>query len=127
MKYRTNKKDFDLFKKEAIKWIPQLGLSNWRIEVEHLDAEDSGRAQYEILVNEMVATIKLGIDWQDDKKSNIRIKRLAFHELVHVRLARIEGMLAARGYSDEEISNALHEVIYTFENLHMIKDKSKYE
>ena len=116
MSHKTTDKHFAIFKKEVDRWVPKLGVSDWRIEFDHNDDEDSSRAWYSILIDDKVAELFLTVGWED-KITEKRIRRSGFHEVMHVRLARIEEMLMARGYKEEEVSQALHEIIYVFENL----------
>ena len=119
---KTGIRHFKLFQKEAEKWIPILGISNWRISFGHqnwdeeADGEGGARAWYSAQPNEKVAELYLSKDWCDDKITDNRIKRSGFHEAFHVRLSSMEEMLMARGYTEKEVSKVLHETIYTFEN-----------
>lgn len=119
---RTTPRHFKLFQKEAEKWIPILGISNWRIEFDHCDWEEAedgdggARAWYSAQPNEKIAGLYLSKDWCLDKVTDKRVKRSGFHEAFHVRLSAIEEMLMARGFSETEVSRVLHETIYTFEN-----------
>jgi len=119
---KTSIRQFKLFKKEAKKWIPILGISNWRISFCHQNwDEDSGdeggaRAWYSAQPDEKIAELNLSKDWSDDKVTDNRVKRCGFHEAFHVRLSGIEEMLMTRGYIEKEVAKVLHETIYPFEN-----------
>ena len=119
MTYKTTEKHFRMFQKEAEKWIPVFGIADWRIGFDHLDWEDDdggARAWYSAQPNEKVCELYLSKDWGADRVNEKRVKRCGFHEAFHVRLSRIEEMLMLRGYSEEQTSQALHEIIYPFEN-----------
>jgi len=114
---KTTRKDFNLFRREAEKWVPVFGITDWRISFGHQDYEDgTARAWYASDATEKICSIMLAKDWQDDEITDHRIKRCAFHEVFHVRLDMISHMLSSRGYNENEISMAIHEIIYVFEN-----------
>lgn len=125
MKTETTSSDFLYFTKVVNKWIKNLGLLFWRTDIEHQDYEDGGaRAWYMAMIQERVAGIYLAKDWDEDEVTQNRVGRAGFHEVFHLLLAKIEGMLADRGYDDETIATALHEVIYSWENYFFKEDEN---
>ena len=113
---KTTKKDFALFKKEVDKWKAELGLAGYRITTGHMDNEENVCRAWYASADNTVCSIFLSLDWEDDEITSKRLKRSAFHELNHVLFTKIHSMLVARGYSNEEAVDAIHNVIHTYEN-----------
>lgn len=115
---KTTAKHFKVFKKEVEKWSPILGLTDFRLTIVHKDFSGEGiaRAWYWIYLEDLVGGVALSYDWGDDEITERRIKRGAFHELLHVKMSTIDKMLTERGYTNKEAETEIHKVIYTLEN-----------
>lgn len=114
---KTTAKHFKIFKKEIEKWIPILGVTDWRTTVLHLEDEDGdSRAWYSPSPGTRVCAFILAKDWGDDVITINRIKRSAFHEVMHLAMNDTFDMLFNRGYTDTEVSVALHKIIFPIEN-----------
>jgi len=114
---KTTKKNFELFIKECKKWIQLLGVTSWRIVIEHKDREDHRDLSWCCIESStMSCSVMLSVNWYDNKISNNAIKRCAFHEICHVMLSPIDDMLTERGYGQDEVDKVLHGLIYVFEN-----------
>lgn len=114
---KTNAKHFKVFRKECEKWIPLLGIMDWRIVIEHKDLEGEKNLAWSCInSSQKSCSLLLSRDWSDNKITNEAIKRCAFHEAFHVRLSVVDDMLTSRGYSTDEADKVLHGLIYIFEN-----------
>jgi len=114
---KTTAKHFKIFKKEVEEWLPVFGLASLSISIVHEDdAEKLARAWCNIVPEDNLYIIGLSKDWSDDKITVNRIKRGAFHEVFHAKFGAIHYKLFKRGYTDEEIKMAIHDIIIMFEN-----------
>jgi hypothetical protein len=114
---KTSKKDFQTFRREVEKWVPILGLTSWRVVVEHKDRKGYRNLAWGCIdSSEMSCSIMLAESWYDNKINDNAIKRSAFHELSHVMYMPVEDMLISRGYPQDKIDNIIHGLIYIFEN-----------
>ena len=114
---KTTDKHFKVFKKEVEKWIPLLGIMDWRIVIEHKDLDDSKNLAWSCIDSSQKSCgLLLSVDWTDNKITNDTLKRAAFHEVCHVRFAMLDDMLTNRGYDQDEVDKYLHGIIYMLEN-----------
>jgi len=115
---KTTAKHFKVFKKEVEKWIPLLGIMDWRIVIEHRNLRDSRDNLAWTLIDsaQKSCTIALSIDWTNNKIVIDTLKRCAFHEVCHIRFAILDDMMTDRGYDQDEVDKIVHGFIYTLEN-----------
>jgi len=85
--YKTTKKDFAEFKKEAEYWIKYFGLSDWSIFIEHKDMNDC-RADCMPDIPGKICTIGLAIPWVDKPGKN-ELKQCAFHEVCETMMCQL--------------------------------------
>jgi len=119
MNYKTTKAHFDIFKKECSKWIKYFGLLDWEINLYHkkLDEEDKDSMAITSCYNKgKRSDITLNIEWDEDKPSEIEIKKCAFHEICEVLYYPIAFMAEARFLADGEIETETHRLIRILEN-----------
>jgi hypothetical protein len=109
---KTSKKDFDTFVRECQKWINFWGLHSWRVAYRHKRLSDNnGEAEWQR--SGRVAVIRLAKDV--DEKA--QVKMTAFHEVDELRYARIRDLANDRTATEDQINEAIHELIRQDENL----------
>ena len=86
MSYKTTKKDFQEFKKEAWYWIEYFGLKSWEYDFRHEKTDfENARAEYTAYLEARYVCIRLNITFAF--KPNLKeIRSAAFHEICHLLL-----------------------------------------
>ena len=116
-KKQVSKEDFEVFKKECDKWISFFGLCGWRIFYEFIDAGEDCYAQIRYNLLDRVATITLNLFIYDEtERTEVDVKRSAFHEVCELLLARISLFGKERFVNENEIDEEIHNLIRIFEN-----------
>jgi len=113
--YKTTPEHFEIFKKEALRWIDIFGLKNWEVFFDH-EKREKARADVGLKFIDKQASICLSTIWKDLKPDVYYLKRSAFHEDCEILLARMD-MMARNGARPDEIDEARHEVIKVLENI----------
>lgn len=109
---RTTPKDFERFIAECKKWINFWGLHSWRVAYRHKNLpEDNGNAEWDR--SGRVAVIRLS----KDVDSREQLKMTAFHEVDELRYSRIRDLAMTRFCTEQDIDEAIHELIRQDENL----------
>lgn len=109
---KTSKKDFDTFVRECQKWINFWGLHSWRVAYRHKKLPDNnGDADWQR--SGRVAVIRLA----KDVDSRDQIKMTAFHEVDELRYGKIRDLAMTRFCTEQDIDEAIHELIRQDENL----------
>lgn len=115
MNYKTTKKHFEIFKKECAKWIEYFGLKDWDVGYIHKKDDDNfGTCGYNMV--SCHATISLTTNWGDEEPTVSAIKRVAFHEVAELLLARLVSVAHTRSATDYDIEEATHGIIRRMEN-----------
>ena len=114
MSYKVTKKDFEIFKKEADKWIRILGLVNWEIRYCY-DVDNDCRASCTADHNGRIATLALALRW-NYKPKVAEIKKVAFHEVIELFLTPMEYIANSIYRNGGEFEAARHDVIRVLEN-----------
>ena len=112
--YKITGKQFDVFVKEAEKWIKEFGLIGWEVFYNH--AEIEGFASCHSDLNTRTATITLN-KTAPCKISDIEVKRSAFHEVCELLLARFKILAKERFLSQEFLDEENHNIIRTLERV----------
>ena len=86
---KTNKKHFEIFKKECRKWIDRFELNSWRVDFEHIYINDHVYADCSASLVDHVATIRLNTGGYDASISVDIIKDSAKHEVLHLLVSRV--------------------------------------
>jgi len=113
MTYKTNKKDFLEFKKEAEYWLEYFGLSDWEVRYSSKELEVS-RGDCSVNIIGKTCNIRLSSKWEYEPARN-EVKKCAFHEVCELLLCQL-GVLATWGHSNDIVTEQLHYVIRTLEN-----------
>ena len=107
----TTKADFELFKKESLKWIDRLGLHGWSYVFYHSDLSKVADLEDSNAVNTAyykakTAVLRLNKSFNElDKTKNQMIRDCANHEVLHILLSDLSTMAFSRSI-DPEIYNA---------------------
>jgi len=112
-------KQFELFKKEAQRWLDYFGMKEWQVYFEQKELKGS-RAQCAFDCVGRIATLSLGTSWSEINKifvTDENIKRTAFHEVCELVLAPLSSMVFQRfNLAEENVEEEIHRIIRTFEN-----------
>ena len=116
MKYKTTKKDFELFKKQCRYWQVKLGLISWKIYYLHEDCKDA-LADCSTDYSGRVATIRLNTCFCTIKSSKELIYECALHEILEVLFSPICSLAKARVWDGEDYEKENHSVIRVLEKI----------
>ena len=122
--YKTTQEDFQVFKEAVVYWQNRLGLLNWHIYTRHRPKLEV-QAQCATNLSGRCATITLSkvLYNYDEPPGEAAIRRMAFHEICELFLARIDICARTRFVQEGEIEEARHEIIRTLEKV--IFDRSE--
>lgn len=115
---KTTKKDFELFKSECLNWQKKLGLTNYKFYFYH--NKNGGKSHADVytgILSDYHATFNFYEDWEDDGITDENIKRVAFHEVCHILLARLVTVAENRFVTEDEVDESAHEMIRRLEHI----------
>lgn len=116
-KRKVTTAQFELFKKECLKWRDFFGLKDWELYFDHRALKNiCGQVVYNAVG--CVATISLTTNWDElgvcDDES---VCRAAFHEICEILLCRLELMAEQRwNLAELDVREEAHRIIRTLEN-----------
>ncbi len=121
--YKTTKKHFKLFKKEAKYWIERLHLNSWRVDILHhvrTDLIDGERVlawcnwTWKYRTSEIYLNKEIGRTARMDAEV---LSMAAFHEVCHLLLARLltNADTNARPAEEDENIEVTHAIIRRLE------------
>ena len=120
MKNCTTKKHFEIFKKEALRWLDFFGLKGWQVHFLH-KKKNSVRASVIFNCVGRVATFVLNTHWSEQdgiRFTDHDVRRCAFHEVCELLLGRLNDMASQRFNLDElDVEEEIHQIIRTLENV----------
>ena len=116
MNHKTSPKDFEFFKKEVIKYQKLLGLTDWKIYLDHESVENS-LAWIRRDQEGRCCTIGLSVKWDHQKVSRDLIASSTRHEILHLLLADLRLAGNKRQTTDEDFTIAEHSIIRRLENI----------
>ena len=109
------KKHFDIFKKEAEKWINKFGLLDWEVSFRH-EMSEKNRATCAYDYTGKIASLVLSTKWENFEPTTKNIKKTAFHEICELLLGEIGCLAEDRGWDKLEMDRSRHAVIRRLEN-----------
>lgn len=113
---RTTKADFGLFKQNCEEFIKKFGLVEWSVHYAHEHTPEA-YASTAWRLSSATATITLGTVWDDLRlKTEEEIKKVAFHEVLHLVLSPLIGEANDRFSTQIAIDIAEHTIIRRLEN-----------
>lgn len=122
-RYLTTEDDFRIFQEAVVYWQRRLGLLDWHIYTRHKTRDRDAQASCYPDLSGRCATLYLSkvLHNYDDPPGETFIRRMAFHEVCEVLMARMMICATARYITFTEMDEARHEVIRTLE--HVIFDE----
>ena len=113
----TTQKDFELFKKEANKWIDRLSLRDWEYSFEHKDLSKND-ATCKSYFEGKIIVLSLGkaIN-KENRTKREHIKYLAMHEVLHVLLENLYHQAIDRGFCHGDYLAEEHAVLHRLQNV----------
>ena len=117
--YKTTPEDFQIFQEAVAYWQRRLGLLDWYIYTRHKTRDRDAQASCYPDLAGRCATLYLSrvLHNYDDPPGETFIRRMAFHEVCEVLMARMLICAVARYVTREEIDEARHEIIRTLEHV----------
>jgi len=112
--YVVNDGHFEIFQKEADKWLQFFDLGRWRVYYFH-DNVGEALAMFTLNLSGATASITLGKKWPIEPNLK-NLSRSAFHEVAHVFLGRLDALANSRYITESECREAIHEVVRFLEN-----------
>lgn len=114
---KTTQNDFELFKKYCLEYQKFFGLTNFKFYF-YFEYGNSGK---HAIINcgelqDYIATFTFYEDWGDEIVDEKEIDKIAFHEVCHVLLVRLNAIANSRFITEDEIREAEHEIIRRLEN-----------
>ena len=108
----------DQFNDRMKYWQRQFNLMDYELApVTHAEIEDEPA---QTIVSDVIwhhcnrwARVRINKEWKDTKRE---INRVAFHEMLELRLGKLRDMAGAK-YSFDEVDEQIHIVIRVLENL----------
>lgn len=110
---KTSKADFERFKKEFMRWVYRLGLTQYEIRFEHCKLED---AYAQIAPQEMdkIAVVRFAKEINCHSKKYV--ERLAKHEVLHLVVYRLRWLGGARYIEEHDLQEEWEAVTVRLEN-----------
>ena len=118
--FRTEARDFILYKKEVRRRIKELGLLEYRVSFQHKDdnlGDEEVPTRAYVYLRYPYATFGLSVDWQDDPVSDARIRYCAAHEVRHLLLNQLVALAKSRYATEKEIDDAEEATIHRLDYL----------
>ena len=113
--FETTDEHFKIFCEECKYWIKKLNLLNYEIFLTHeLLNGDRGNISY--TVEGKIATVALSTVWYNVEPTNIRLSKLAFHELMELLLGTICTLCEKKDVDESTLIGEIHSVIRILEN-----------
>lgn len=109
-------KDFEDFQKYFKEYQQRFGLTGYKV---YFKCEPLEQSFADIRINQidMVATVVLNSALPDKDKPFRDARRSAKHEAIHLLLGRLEHRAKCRYVAEEEIYEAIEEIVFKLENL----------
>jgi hypothetical protein len=116
--YKTTPEDFQVFKEAVAYWQNRLGLLNWHIYTRHrLKREFQAQCATDLTGRCATITLSKVLYNYDEPPGRTGIRRIAFHEVCELFLARMDICARTRFVQGDEIEEARHEIIRTLEKV----------
>ena len=112
----TANRDFEIFKREFLKYQKLFGLTGWKVYFKY-EESDVSFASIQMDFDNSVATVRLNSHLPDKDHPFKDVRRSAKHEVIHLLLGRIEGEARARYTTQGTLGEALEEAIHRLESL----------
>lgn len=117
MIFKTTEKHFKLFKPECDYWIQAFGLIDWEIHYFHETDPDRNLAWESHNVTNRIASMGLSAEWKRPKPTKYMIRKVAFHEVCELLLARLDTEAKFRFATEDNVNETRHAVIRVLEKI----------
>jgi len=107
----TTQKDFELFKKEANKWIDRLSLNDWEYTFFHIDIDADADCTSYFIDKKIVFRLAKDVENEDLSKREY-VKKIAQHEVFHALLENLYHQARNRGFCQSDYFAEEHSVIH---------------
>ena len=118
-----DKKFFEIYKKEVLRWVKFFELSEFAV---NFQSEDLGGASAQVIFNhaDAWAVFKLNDQWNNEdgdwfELSEESVKKAAFHEVIHLLLSKFSSLAENRfitvgmlDVEEEKLTVKLSNIIY---------------
>ena len=109
---------FEMFKKEAKKWIQFFGMLDWEVMFEHADAgPDTNVAWHSADIDARCLAIGLSTDWKNWPLTIHEVKKSAFHEVIEARFSRLRDLANRRVVAQCDINEEVHAIVQLLTNV----------
>jgi hypothetical protein len=107
--------DFTLFQSECRRWIDYFGLKDFTVHYQHIPIKDAfARISYN--VQDRTCVLKLNSDEDETNMEGRDIPKHAFHEVVHLLMAKLLNCAECRFVTDTELAAEEESVVRILEN-----------
>jgi len=113
---QTNKRHFQIYKKECEKWVQRLGLQRYRITYRHEEIEERIYGYCQANIEAGCAAIGLNKEWEDEDVTDYMLRQTAFHEVVELLFQRFYQLAESRYATESEIETERHTIIRSLES-----------
>lgn len=112
----TNKKDFERFQKECLKWADKLNLNEWDFKFQHKNIDAYADCTSEMKSKTIIMRLNKIFELEGKTKLQ-QIKSSARHEMLHTLLENLYHQAIARNFNHESYLAEEHSVIHRLERL----------
>ena len=120
----TTKKQFNLYKQTAKKWIKKFELSSWEIHFVHMNNDMEALATCQTDPSDRTALLTFTkYIGKNEGLTNERIKQTGFHEVCELLLAPLVIACQDAKSREEEIDSIRHSIIRRLEYVIFNKDQ----
>jgi hypothetical protein len=115
LKYKTTKKDLNIFQLECKKWIKHFGLLDWEVHYFIDEDDDDSRGCCVASSENGITSIFLNRHWED-KPKQAELRKVAFHEVWELILSPYRLLAESRYATGRELERERHRIIRILEN-----------
>lgn len=116
--HRITKTQFELFKREVFRWIREFGLTEYDVEVGQGEIRrHDATAQTNWSFGGKWAIVTLAHNW-DHRPASPELKKVAFHEVVHLLLSPLCHEAGCRYTNADTLNEAEEGVVVRLENFY---------
>jgi len=112
----TTPEEFDLFKSECQRWLKFFGLTDWKVDFNHVILEDTYAQVKTNGLEDRYAIFDFNLDCSETNRKHLDIPKTAFHEVLELLLYPLRYIGSCRYVQPEEFTAANHAIIRTMEN-----------
>jgi hypothetical protein len=112
---KTTRKDFEIFKKEFLRWVDKFGLKGYRLLFHHEPLDDN---YAEILTSEESKTAIISLNSKPSKNAYYYKPQVhAKHEAIHLFLSRFQNLAGSRYLQSDDITEEVEKLVRILEKI----------